>query len=178
MMMWQRRKKISSLNFWIKTGGTGFLSLLTKPYRKVKNVIALRDHLRKADDEARGELIQQMNLGAYKTLNESVLAQLIFNKRCEGEASRLTLETYRKASRSAINEDIYETLSPLEKELSKLLRRIEITGKQGKKIPVFLTERMESIDSLVQTREEAGVPADNPDLFARPGMRTNMRGCD
>ncbi|KAK3553019.1 hypothetical protein QTP86_031221 [Hemibagrus guttatus] len=145
-----------------------------------KNVIALRNHLRMLEDEARRELTQQMNLGAYKSLNETVLAQvIIFNKRREGEASRLTLDTYKKASTSAINEDIYETLSPLEKELSKLLTRIEIRGKRGKKVPVFLTERMkDSIELLVKWREEAGIPAENPYLFARPGVMTNIRGCD
>ncbi|KAL1272198.1 hypothetical protein QQF64_028060 [Cirrhinus molitorella] len=145
-----------------------------------KNVIALRDHLRMVEDKAREQLTQQLDLHAYKTLNETILAQvIIFNKRREGEASRLTLDIYQKASTGAINEDIYETLSPLEKELSKLLTRIEIRGKRGKKVPVFLTKRMkESIDLLIQRREEAGVLAENPYLFARPGVMTNIRGCD
>lgn len=145
-----------------------------------RNVIALRDHLRLVEDKAREELTPQMSLRAYKALNETVLVQvIIFNKRREGEASRLTLEIYKKASTSAINEDIYETLSPLEKELSKILTRIEIRGKRGKKVPVFLTERMkESIDLLAKRREEAGVLAENPYLFARPGVMTNIRGCD
>ncbi|RXN11628.1 hypothetical protein ROHU_010526 [Labeo rohita] len=135
-----------------------------------KNVIALRDHLRMVEDEARAKMTHQMNLQAYKALNETVLAQvIIFNKRREGEASRLTLDTYKKARANAINQDIYSTLSPLEKELSKILTRIKIRGKRGKKVPVFLTERMkESINLLVQRREEAGVPAENPYLFARP----------
>ncbi|KAL1272199.1 hypothetical protein QQF64_028061 [Cirrhinus molitorella] len=91
------------------------------------------------EDKAREQLTQQLDLHAYKTLNETILAQvIIFNKRREGEASRLTLDIYQKASTGAINEDIYETLSPLEKELSKLLTRIEIRGKRGKKVLVFL----------------------------------------
>ncbi|KAI7789871.1 hypothetical protein IRJ41_021112, partial [Triplophysa rosa] len=145
-----------------------------------KNVIVLRDHLRKVEDEAVRQLTQQMNLHAYKTLNETVLAQvIIFNKRREGEASRLTLDTYKQASTGTINEDIFGTLSPLEKELSKLLTRLEIRGKRGKKVPVFLTTRMkESIDLMLQKREEAGVLAENPHLFARPGVMTNIRGCD
>lgn len=82
-----------------------------------KNVIALRDHLRTVEGEARERLMQHMDLAAYKTLNETVLAQVIvFNKRREGEASRLTLQTYKDVKTSPINEDIYETLSPLGKE--------------------------------------------------------------
>ncbi|KAJ4936945.1 hypothetical protein JOQ06_001529 [Pogonophryne albipinna] len=145
-----------------------------------KNVMALRDHLRIVEDEAREKLSQQLSLPAYKQLNEAVLAQvIIFNKRREGEASRLTLDTYKKVNTTSINDDIYETLSPLEKELSKLLTRIEIRGKRGRKVPVFFTERMkESIDLLIKWRDEAGIPADNPYLFARPGAMTNIRGCD
>ncbi|XP_054863262.1 uncharacterized protein LOC111580683 isoform X2 [Amphiprion ocellaris] len=145
-----------------------------------KNVMTLRDYLRMVEEKARGELMQQLSLAAYKALNEAVLAQVIvFNKRREGEASRLTLEAYKKASASPINEDIYETLSPLEKELSKSLTRIEVRGKRGRKVPVFFTDRMkESIDLLIKIRDEAGVPAENPYLFARPGVNTNIRGCD
>ncbi|XP_031147359.1 uncharacterized protein LOC116044389 isoform X4 [Sander lucioperca] len=145
-----------------------------------KNVIALRDHLRMVEDKARGELRHQLSLTAYKTLNETVLAQVIvFNKRREGEASRLTLEAYKKGSTNPINEDIYVTLSPLEKELSKRLTRIEVRGKRGRKVPVFLTDKMrESIDLLIKRRDEAGVLAENPYLFARPGVMTNIRGCD
>ncbi|MEQ2233169.1 hypothetical protein ILYODFUR_019194, partial [Ilyodon furcidens] len=145
-----------------------------------KNVMALRDHLRHVEDEAKGILMDQMNLAAYKKLNETVLAQIIiFNKRREGEASRLTVETYKRASTSPVNEDIFETLSPLEKELSKLLTRIEIRGKRGRKVPVFLTERMkDSIELLLKRREEAGVLPENPYLFARSVGTANIRGCD
>ncbi|KAL1277001.1 hypothetical protein QQF64_023674 [Cirrhinus molitorella] len=107
------------------------------------------------EDEARANLTQQMNLSAYKKLNETVLAQvIIFNKRCEGEASRLTLDTYKKASTNAINEDIYSTLSPLEKELSKILTRTEIRGKRGRKVAVFCHERMKVSSLLVQRKRK------------------------
>ena len=145
-----------------------------------KNVMALRNHLRMVEDTAREELAQQLSLPAYRKLNETVLVQVInFNKRHEEEASHLTLETYKKASTNPMKEDIYETLSPLEKELSKLLTHIEIRGKRGSKVPIFLTERMiESIDLLIKWRDEAGIPAENRYLFARPGAMSNIRGCD
>lgn len=31
---------------------------------------------------------------------------------------------------------------------------------------------------LIKRRDEAGIPAENPYLFARPGAMTNIRGCD
>lgn len=65
----------------------------------------------------------------------------------------------------------------------------KIHGASGKKLEescfcscssnVFLTVRMmESIDLLIKMRDEAGVPAQNPYLFTRPGATTNIRGCD
>ncbi|KAF7199399.1 putative LOC107374416-like protein [Nothobranchius furzeri] len=143
-----------------------------------KDVIALRDHLRKLEDEAKAELKHGFSLAASK--NETVLSQLIiFNKRREGEASRLTLDTYKEANTSSLNEDIFETLSTLEKELSKQLTRIEIRGKRGRKVPMLFTDQMkDSISLLIDTREEAGIPAENPFLFARSGGMTNICGSD
>ena len=82
---------------------------------------------------------QQLSLPAFKTLNETVLAQLIvFNKRREGEALHLTLEAFKKASSNPMN----------------------------------------PIDVLIKWRDEPGEPAENPYLFARPGMMTNIHGSD
>ncbi|XP_044040966.1 uncharacterized protein LOC122870667 [Siniperca chuatsi] len=170
------RKRVQSLAarvLPIASNASGRQDVITK------NVMALWNHLRMVEDKAKGELTQQI-LTAYRELNETVLVQVIvFNKRHERQASRLTLETSEKASTNHVNEDIYETLSPLERELSKLLTRIEVWRKRGGKVAVFLTERMkESINLLIERREEAGIPAENPYLFARPGAMTKLRGCD
>lgn len=94
-------------NRWNKQDGI----LLTK------NVIAPSPHLRMLEDEARRELMQQMDLGAYKALKETVLAKvIIFNKRRKGENSRDLQESKHKCHKGH-----YETLSPLEKELRKLI---------------------------------------------------------
>ncbi len=95
MMIYQRRKTHFFLTFGEKLT-TAHQIIHEKRWTKdddiplTKNVIALRDHLRIVEDEARAKLTQQINLGAYKALNETVLAQvIIFNKCREGEASRL-----------------------------------------------------------------------------------------
>ncbi|KAF7689958.1 hypothetical protein HF521_011762 [Silurus meridionalis] len=95
------------------------------------------------EDKARAKLMQQMDLGAYKAFNETVLAQVIFNKRREGEASHLTLDIYKKASTTSINQDIYTTLSPLGKELSKILTHLEMRGNGGKKYAVKVPHQRE-----------------------------------
>ncbi|XP_049324186.1 uncharacterized protein LOC125784483 [Astyanax mexicanus] len=145
-----------------------------------KDVMILQEHLRKVEDEAKRELLDGINMSAYKDLTESLLSQVIvFNRRREGEASRLTLDMYMNANRTPVNGDIFQTLTPLEQELSKTLTRIEIRGKRGRKVPILLPDRTKaSIDFLIEKRKEAGVPDQNPFVFARPSAMSNFRGCD
>ncbi|TRY65314.1 hypothetical protein DNTS_029582, partial [Danionella cerebrum] len=145
-----------------------------------EDVISLQNYLRKIEDEAKAELIKHASTTAYKMLSESLLAQIIvFNKKREGEASRLNLETYLKADVGPMNKDIYETLSAVEKQLSHRLTRVVTRGKRGRKVPILLIERTKaSLDFLIKKRTEVGVLDDNPFLFARIGTLTNIRGCD
>ncbi|KAI4827053.1 hypothetical protein KUCAC02_030480 [Chaenocephalus aceratus] len=145
-----------------------------------EDIVTLQNYLRKIEDEAKAEMREHVSATAYKTLSESLLAQIIvFNKRREGEASHLTLETYLKADTGHVNQDIYETLSPVEKQLSHRLTRIVTRGKRGRKVPVLLTERTKSsLDFLIDKRKEVGILQENPFLFARIGTITNIRGCD
>ncbi|KAK9976624.1 hypothetical protein ABG768_021829, partial [Culter alburnus] len=99
-----------------------------------EDVITLQNYLRKVEDEAKAELTERVTTTAYRKLSESLLAQIIvFNKKREGEASRLTLETYLKADTGPVNKDIYETLSPVEKQMSHRLTRLVTRGKIGRK---------------------------------------------
>ena len=107
-----------------------------------KDIVTLQNYLRKIEDEAKAELRECASTTAYKKLTESLLAQIIvFNKRREGEASRLTLETYLKADTGPVNKDIYKTLSAVEKQLSHRLTQIVTRGKRGRKVPILLLER-------------------------------------
>lgn len=116
-----------------------------------EDVITLQNYLRKIENEAKAELSKRVSTTAYKMLSESLLAQIIvFNKKREGEASRLTLETYLKADMGPVNKDIYETLSPVEKQLSHELTRIVTRGKRGRKVPVLLERTKSSIDLLIK----------------------------
>ncbi|TRY91274.1 hypothetical protein DNTS_035671, partial [Danionella cerebrum] len=121
-----------------------------------EDVISLQNYLRKIEDEAKAELIKHASTTAYKMLSESLLAQIIvFNKKREGEASRLNLETYLKADVGPMNKDIYETLSAVEKQLSHRLTRVVTRGKRGRKVPILLIERTKaSLDFLIKKRTE------------------------
>ncbi|CAK6964052.1 uncharacterized protein LOC104929912 isoform X8 [Scomber scombrus] len=145
-----------------------------------EDVITLQNYLRKIEDESKAELKKCVSTTAYKRLCESLLAQIIvFNKKREGEASRLTLETYLKADTGPVNKDIYDTLSPVEKQMSHRLTRIVTRGKRGRKVPILFLERTkDSLDFLIKKRSDVGVLDDNPYVFARIGTTTNIRGCD
>ncbi|KAK7880355.1 hypothetical protein WMY93_033011 [Mugilogobius chulae] len=145
-----------------------------------EDILTLQNYLEKIENEAKAELKEHASTAAYKKLCESLLAQIIvFNKKREGEASRLTLETYQRADTGPLNKDIYDTLSPVEQQLSHKLTRLVTRGKRGRKVPVLLLERTKaSLDVLIENRTAAGVRAENPFLFARPGTNSNFRGCD
>ncbi|XP_055017813.1 uncharacterized protein LOC129411297 isoform X2 [Boleophthalmus pectinirostris] len=145
-----------------------------------EDVETLQNYLKKMEDEAKAELTVHVTTTAYKKLSESLLAQIIvFNKKREGEASRLTLETYKRVDTGPLNKDIYETLSPVEQQLSHRLTRLVTRGKRGRKVPILLLERTKaSLDFLIEKRGQAGILEENPYVFARPGTTTNIRGCD
>lgn len=67
----------------------------------------------------------------------------------------MTLQTYKNVNTSPINEDIYETLSPLEKELSKLLTAGGIRGKRGRKVAVFFERQNEGVNGFVGEKERS-----------------------
>ncbi|XP_029003360.1 uncharacterized protein LOC114853759 [Betta splendens] len=145
-----------------------------------EDIITLQNYLRKCETQAKEELCKHVTTAAYKRLSESLLAQIIvFNKKREGEASRLSLKIYQNTNTGPVNKEIYETLSPVEKQMSHRLTRIVTRGKRGRKVPILLLERTKSsIDFLIQKRKEVGILEENPFLFARIGSLTNLRGCD
>jgi hypothetical protein len=61
------------------------------------------------------------------------------------------------------------------------LDMVEIRGKRGNKVPIILTKDIkESIDLLIRTRKNVGIPDKNPFVFARPTKQSlkNIRACD
>ena len=66
-----------------------------------------------------------------------------------------------------VNEDIRSTLSKYELQLCAHLRRIDIRGKRGRKVPLIFTRKNESaVKLLVECRPELGIPSENSFVFA------------
>jgi hypothetical protein len=122
---------------------------------------------------------------AFKVLSETSLAQLIlFNRRRQGEASKLTVDIYSShAHRDRTNNpEVEECLSQLERQLCSLYSRIEVPGKRNRAVPLLLTADMKAVvNKLVDRnlRSRAEIHTDNPFVFALTrGSLSHIRGCD
>ncbi|XP_013885514.1 uncharacterized protein LOC106533655 [Austrofundulus limnaeus] len=104
---------------------------------------------------------------------------IIFNRRREGEVSKMSLNAFTLRDTSVTHPDVELALSELEKKLCKHFQRIEIRGKRGRKVPVLLTPDMvSSMELLVQNRRTCGVLDENPYMFGRPQTLSYFRGSD
>jgi len=121
---------------------------------------------------------------AFKSLSDATLAQLIlFNRRRQGEVSRLTVECFTKhAGKLAQWADIQNCLSPLEKQLCQFFTRVEIPGKRNNCVPLLLTdEQVEIVNYICSSdlRRRAGIDEHNPFVFAlTKGSVSHIRGHD
>ncbi|KAL1267264.1 hypothetical protein QQF64_002939 [Cirrhinus molitorella] len=145
-----------------------------------EDVVVLQKHLKSVEQVSKEKLKENVNGADWKILAETLLCQIIlFNRRREGEASKLLLASYASRNVKPPNEDVVKSLTKLEQELCNELTRLEIRGKRGKKVPVLLTKDMvESMDMLNESRSKVGVSDANPYVFARVGALTHIRGSD
>lgn len=121
------------------------------------------------------------NLNSYRNLQESVLAQLILlNRRRSGEVQRILLNTYVSAPTEISQEEVELSLSEMERQLTKKLKRIVIRGKRGRGVPVLFTPTLQkAIHVLLKTRDVADfIHKNNPYLFALPHSMNCLRGSD
>ena len=129
----------------------------------------------------KAELETNPSARSYKEFSEALLARIIlFNRRRQGEAGRMTVEGYNQSHKADPQDAIGHSLSPLEKHLTATLTRVVIKGKRGRGVPVLLTaEVKDGIDTLLTRREEAGVGLDCPYIFVNTMSSDNraMLGC-
>ncbi|XP_034077685.1 uncharacterized protein LOC117549722 isoform X1 [Gymnodraco acuticeps] len=145
-----------------------------------KDVQHLHSHLSEKQLECVKDLKEEVSPSNWKDLAKVTLAQVIlFNRRREGEVSRMAVSAYLSRDLSETHEDVNLALTTLEQKLCNHFVRITIVGKRGRKVPVLLTPLMrESLDTLIQKREECGVLKENVFLFALPNSVHHLRGSD
>ena len=104
---------------------------------------------------------------------------LLFNRRRQGEVSKMPLTAFLSRVQSAEHEDVNYALSALEIELCRYFCRLEIRGKGGRKVPILLTPSMvASLELLCERRNECNVLPDNLYLFAVPNTMGFYRASD
>ena len=116
----------------------------------------------------------------WRTLAEAVLSHIIiFNRRRQGEVSKMTLADYESKRMLDNKSDSMNALSPMERSLCNLFARVELTGKRDKIVPVlFLPWHLKSIDTLLTYRIQAGILSSNCYVFAYSHSDHHLRGCD
>ena len=127
------------------------------------------------------ELNQNPNLETWLSLSKSVLVFLIvFNRRREGEVSRIKLETYtNKPNYDAMETDtLLQTLTDIEKYLCKNYSYFTTVGKRNRRVPILYPQSIEvALNCLVQKRQICGILQENQFLFANTTLNF-IRGGD
>lgn len=143
-----------------------------------EDIIKLQKHLKVLEKDALYGLSVAPSVSDWKKLYQSLLTQIIlFNRKKEGEASKLLLATYQMRNRAPAHLEVYERLSKLEKSLVKNFTRNKNT--REKRVPLLLTHDMvASIDILISNRTAVGICKEKPYVFARISGTTNIRGAD
>ncbi|CAM4568673.1 unnamed protein product [Leuciscus chuanchicus] len=134
------------------------------------DVQLLHQHLEKKSADAFESLKNHESSQTYAELAKVTLAQvIIFNRCCAGEVSKMSLECFRKRDQTELHDDIAISLSPFEQKMSKNFSRVEIMGKNERKVVILLnSELVKAIKLLVDKRDACEVDRDNPFLFGRP----------
>ena len=104
---------------------------------------------------------------------------ILLNRRRSGEVAKVKVVYFSKSVDDVVQDEVKKSLTPFEQELCKTLKRIEIRGKHGRKVPMLLTKQLsESIDIILKTRETVGILEDNKYVFAVPNSLYYIRGSD
>lgn len=115
--------------------------------------------------------------------NWSMLANLtlceviLFNRRREGEVSKMPLTAFTLRNTSEGHSDLAVGLSEFEQKLCLHFHSIKIRGKRNRKVLILLTpDMLSSTEALVSHWRACGVSDENPFFFSRPKADTHFRG--
>ncbi|XP_047658877.1 uncharacterized protein LOC113659136 [Tachysurus fulvidraco] len=145
-----------------------------------EDVKKMHQYLDRQCNESQTKLEKEPSSKHWAEVAKVTLCQVIlFNRRREGEVSKLSLTAFTLRDTSLTHPDVELALTDLEKKLCKHFQRIEIKGKRGRKVPVLLTPNMvTSMELLVKTRSNCDVPDENVFMFGRPQALSHFRGSD
>jgi hypothetical protein len=135
----------------------------------------LSTFLSEKQEELQAALSAKPTVHTFSELSKVVLVQLIlFNKRRAGEVQRLLLTDYEKIDDNPVQDCILSNLTPVEQELVKSMKRLELKGKRGNKVALLINHDTRSArDLLMSVRRQFRIGDDNPYVF--PAMDTECK---
>ncbi|KYM96449.1 hypothetical protein ALC62_12893 [Cyphomyrmex costatus] len=138
----------------------------------MEDIKTLYTHLKEKRIEACTALKQFFSFDNWLSLTEATLTSVhVFNRRRAGEIERTLIEDFKTYERINKNmySDMYTSLSAQNKKIAERYVRFSIRGKLGRTVPVLLpNDLLECINLILQFREEAKVPKQNPYVFGLP----------
>ena len=145
----------------------------------------LHQHIKKTADDALIALAtNNTDTDSWRDLSSATLVRLLlFNRRRAGEPAKITVSDFMSKKVNGtndMNEEVKASLSPFERKLCSTLKRIEIRGKKGRKVPLIFTQDVDNaIGVIINLRKAVGVSDKNPYVFAVPlGSVKYIRGPD
>lgn len=108
-------------------------------------------HVDKCRQEYQSRLQNDPNKKNWSKLASLTLCEVIlFNRRREGEVSKMPLSAFTLRDTSGVHSDLALGLSELQQKLCQHFQRIEIRGKRNRKVPILLTpDMLSSMELLV-----------------------------
>lgn len=106
----------------------------------------------------------------------TLLAIQVFNRRRQGEVSKMKIEDFRAYKRldKKTDKDMFDNLSEKCKEIAQTYARFEIRGKLGRSVGILLRDEiLQSIEMILNFRGIAGVLEDNPYVFGTKALKDN-----
>lgn len=145
-----------------------------------EDVSALHKFLATERAKCMKDLEEEPNSKSFGNLAKVTLTQVVlFNRRREGEVSKMELQSFTSRDLTELNPDIVSGLTDFERKLAEHFERVEIRGKRSRKVPVLLTPDMiAAMDLLMISRKECQIHKENVYMFARPGILSHYRGSD
>ncbi|KAL3287145.1 hypothetical protein HHI36_001624 [Cryptolaemus montrouzieri] len=133
-----------------------------------EDIHCLSDYLEKQRIIYTKKLKSTFSVQVFKELMSILLVSLqIFNRRRAGEMERIKIDDFLKYEALEETDEMLENISEEEKRME------EIMGKLGRGVPVMIRkDNLESINLILEFREQMGVASTNPYLFGVPGSKT------
>ncbi|XP_053385481.1 uncharacterized protein LOC123538701 [Mercenaria mercenaria] len=144
----------------------------------VEDVVKLSNFITGEIEKVKAQIKDGKGREQYSRLCKLILTQVIlFNRRRSGEAARISKESFNKGLKSPdVDNAVKESLTKFEQKLCESHTRVEIRGKQGRKVAVLFTSEMKTnMELLIKKQQE--IEGWNPEkIFVPVNCQNPYRG--